>query len=55
MNTVLKSEKFQNIDMDLPIAFGKTISNETYIVDLQKISHLLMRRLHWTRKICWFE
>ena len=43
MSTVLKSEKFQNSDMDLPIAFGKTISNETYVVDLAKIfSHLLM-------------
>ena len=42
MSTVLKSEKFQNSDMDLPIAFGKTISNETYIVDLAKMPHLLM-------------
>jgi len=42
MSTVLKSEIFQNSDMDLPIAFGKTISNETYIVDLAKMPHLLM-------------
>ena len=42
MSTVLKSEKFQNSDMDLPIAFGKTISNETYVVDLAKMPHLLM-------------
>ena len=28
--------------MDLPIAFGKTISNETYVVDLAKMPHLLM-------------
>ena len=42
MSTVLKSEKFQNSNMDLPIAFGKTISNETYVVDLAKMPHLLM-------------
>lgn len=42
MNTVLKSEKFQNSNMDLPIAFGKTISNETFVVDLAKMPHLLM-------------
>lgn len=42
MSTVLKSEKFQNSDMDLPIAFGKTISNETFVVDLAKMPHLLM-------------
>ena len=42
MLEVLSSEKFQNNDMDLPIAFGKTISNETYLVDLAKMPHLLM-------------
>ena len=42
MLEVLKSEKFQNSKMDLPIAFGKTISNETYVVDLAKMPHLLM-------------
>ncbi len=42
MSTVLKSEKFQNSNMELPIAFGKTISNETYVVDLAKMPHLLM-------------
>ena len=42
MLEVLKSEKFQNCDMELPIAFGKTISNETYVVDLAKMPHLLM-------------
>ena len=39
---VLQSEKFQNSKMELPIAFGKTISNETFIVDLAKMPHLLM-------------
>jgi len=42
MHDVIASEKFQNIDMALPIAFGKTISNETYVVDLAKMPHLLM-------------
>ena len=42
MLEVLHSEKFQNSDMELPIAFGKTISNETYVVDLAKMPHLLM-------------
>ncbi len=42
MLEVLKSEKFQNSDMALPIAFGKTISNETFVVDLAKMPHLLM-------------
>lgn len=42
MRTILASEKFQNTTMDLPIALGKTISNETYITDLAKMPHLLM-------------
>ena len=42
MLEVLQSEKFQNSEMDLPIAFGKTISNETFVVDLAKMPHLLM-------------
>src|ERR1019366_7810136 len=42
MRTLLVSEKFQNTNMDLPIALGKTISNETFIFDLAKMPHLLM-------------
>tara|TARA_B100000902_G_scaffold16123_1_gene19271 strand:- start:7527 stop:9887 length:2361 start_codon:yes stop_codon:yes gene_type:complete len=42
MHDVISSEKFQNNKMALPIAFGKTISNETYVVDLAKMPHLLM-------------
>jgi S-DNA-T family DNA segregation ATPase FtsK/SpoIIIE len=42
MRTILASEKFQNTTMDLPIALGKTISNETFITDLAKMPHLLM-------------
>jgi S-DNA-T family DNA segregation ATPase FtsK/SpoIIIE len=33
--------KFQEAEMELPIALGKTISNETFVVDLAKM-HLLM-------------
>ncbi|MBC7865576.1 MAG: DNA translocase FtsK [Bacteroidia bacterium] len=42
MRNILASEKFQNSTFDLPIALGKTISNETYIADLAKMPHLLM-------------
>lgn len=42
MKTVLASDKFQNADMELPIAMGKTISNETFVADLAKMPHLLM-------------
>jgi S-DNA-T family DNA segregation ATPase FtsK/SpoIIIE len=42
MRNMLKSQKFQDSDMELPIAFGKTISNETFMADLAKMPHLLM-------------
>ena len=42
MKSVLMSEKFQKSKMDLPIALGRTIANETYVVDLAKMPHLLM-------------
>lgn len=42
MKSVLSSQKFQNTSMDLPIALGKTISNETFVIDLTKMPHLLM-------------
>ncbi len=42
MRSVLESEKFQNTTMDLPIALGKTISNEIFIADLAKMPHMLM-------------
>ena len=42
MRNALASEKFQNAKMDLPIALGKTISNETFVTDLAKMPHLLM-------------
>jgi S-DNA-T family DNA segregation ATPase FtsK/SpoIIIE len=39
---VLGTEKFMKSDKDLPIALGKTISNEVYVADLAKMPHLLM-------------
>ena len=42
MESVLGTKKFKETKMDLPIALGKTITNEAYIVDLAKIPHLLV-------------
>ncbi|MBW7870081.1 MAG: DNA translocase FtsK [Flavobacteriia bacterium] len=42
MRSVIASNKFQQSKMELPIAFGKTIENETLVVDLAKMPHLLM-------------
>lgn len=42
MRSVIASQKFQKIDMELPIVFGKTISNETFVTDLAKMPHMLM-------------
>ncbi len=39
---VLGTEKFLKSDKDLPIALGKTISNEVFVADLAKMPHLLM-------------
>jgi S-DNA-T family DNA segregation ATPase FtsK/SpoIIIE len=42
MRSILSTEKYQNTTMDLPIALGKTISNEVFIADLAKMPHLLV-------------
>jgi len=42
MRSVIASPKFQNAEMELPMALGKSISNETFVVDLAKMPHLLM-------------
>ncbi len=42
MRSVIGSEKFQNTEFELPIALGKTISNDIFITDLAKMPHLLM-------------
>jgi S-DNA-T family DNA segregation ATPase FtsK/SpoIIIE len=42
MKTLLASEKFQTNNFSLPIAIGKKIDNENFIVDLASMPHLLM-------------
>ena len=42
MKSLISSKKFSEAEMELPIALGKTISNETFVVDLTKMPHLLM-------------
>ncbi len=42
LREVLISEKFQQSKMDLPIALGRTIANEVFVVDLAKMPHLLI-------------
>ena len=42
MKTLLGHEKFTQTSMDLPVALGKTISNDVFIADLAKMPHLLM-------------
>ena len=42
MRSVITSNKFQTAEMELPVALGKNISNETFVVDLTKMPHLLM-------------
>ena len=42
MRSVITSNKFQTAEMELPLALGKNISNETFLVDLTKMPHLLM-------------
>ena len=42
IKSVLCTEKFMKSNMDLPVVFGKTISNEVFVTDLAKMPHLLM-------------
>ena len=42
MHSVISTEKFQKSEMELPVAIGKTIDNETLVFDLVKMPHLLM-------------
>lgn len=42
MRTLLSSDKFQNTQFSLPVAIGKSIDNENFIVDLAAMPHLLM-------------
>lgn len=42
MESILNSRKFQTTEFELPMALGKTITNEIYMVDLAKMPHLLV-------------
>lgn len=42
MQSIIASKKFQESTYDLPIAFGKTITNEVFMVDLAKMPHILV-------------
>ncbi len=42
MKSVISTEKFMKSEMELPVVWGKTISNEVYVSDLAKMPHLLM-------------
>jgi len=42
MRSLISSKVFQETDFELPLALGKTISNETFVVDLTKMPHILV-------------
>jgi len=42
MHSVIASKKFQDSNFELPVAFGRTITNEIFMVDLAKMPHLLV-------------
>ena len=42
IESILNSKKFQENEFELPVALGKTITNEVYMVDLAKMPHLLV-------------
>lgn len=42
MSSILASKKFQETTFDLPVALGKTITNEVFMVDLTKAPHMLV-------------
>lgn len=42
MRSIIASKKFQESNADLPIVMGKTISNETFLIDLTKMPHILV-------------
>ena len=42
MKSIILSKRFQNSSYDLPIALGKTISNDTFVMDLAKTPHMLV-------------
>ena len=43
MKSLILSPKFQNAEMELPVALGKTISNETFVTDAEEFKDFLTR------------
>ena len=48
LRSILETKEFSKTDMVLPIALGKTISNEALVVDLAKIPHMIVAGSSWT-------
>ena len=48
LRSILETKEFSKADMELPIALGKTISNEALVVDLAKIPHMIVAGSSWT-------
>ncbi len=48
LRSVLETKEFSKADMELPIALGKTISNEALVVGLAKIPHMIVAGSSWT-------
>ncbi len=42
MRSIVASKKFQETNAELPVVLGKTISNETFLIDLAKMPHILV-------------
>ncbi|MGM0739436.1 MAG: DNA translocase FtsK 4TM domain-containing protein, partial [Bacteroidota bacterium] len=42
IRSLINTRKFAETKMSLPVAFGRTIENEVFMVDLAKLPHLLM-------------
>lgn len=55
MRSVLSSETYQNTDMELPIAIGKTVRDEVFMIDLAKEPHLLVAGATGKGKSCFME
>ena len=53
MRSVISTEKFMKSDMELPVAWGKTISNEVYVSDLAKMPSPANGRSYWSGENPW--
>ncbi len=55
LRSVFVTQNFAKTDKELPIALGKTISNEVLVIDLAKMPHLLGCRCYGSREVGWIE